>query len=143
MTSEREAESSTPNHMAMRRMHQEHRFWHQAKQGSNLASCLLRLCLSLLSEDSTRHTFQLWAQARKKQLETMKMNHLSLTPEPCRSAGGGQGWNKNNSPGRNCATGTVRKLLACFRGSRMDVPFLQKKADGRLQNSHHPSLERQ
>lgn len=106
-------------------MHQEHRFWHQAKQGS----CLLHLCLSLLSEDSTRHTPQLWAQVRKRQLEMMKTNHLPLTPEPCHSPGGSQGWDRNNSPGRNCATGTVRKLLACFGGSRVDVPFLQKKAE--------------
>lgn len=57
---------------------------------------------------------------------------LAPGKEPCHSPGqGSQGWKGRNSPGGNCATGTVRKeLLACLGGSRMDVPFLQKKAGG-------------
>lgn len=43
---------------------------------------------------------------------------LAPGKEPCHSPGqGSQGWKGRNSPGGNCATGTVRKeLLACLGG---------------------------
>lgn len=90
-------------------MHQEHRLWHQAQQDSSLVPASSTCAFHYFLRTPTRHTSQLWPQVRKRQLETMKMNHLPLTPEPCHSPGCSQGWDRNNRAGRNYANGTVRK----------------------------------